>query len=174
MATQGTHPGNVHLPAETPTRSTVERGERGILERRRELNAERKRKRLVGARSRRRHARWLRGIANCANDPSPVRRHIEVLLHYRAAAVRTDLLELAAMLERAHEPDPACMAALHELLSDGRDSALYNPNIPVDELHATIEHVRAGLTSHPRGATRHHSAPSARAPLTLDADDWRS
>ena len=145
MATQDTYPGTVHLPAETLIGSTVERDEHSILGRWRQLSAERKRKRLVGARSRRRHARWLRGIANCASDQSAIRRHNEVLLRYRAAAARTDLLELATMLERAHEPDPACMAALHELLSDGRDSALFNPNIPVEELHTTIEHVRAGL-----------------------------
>lgn len=151
-----------------------ERDERSILELQRERSAERKRKRLVGARSRRRHARWLRSIVNSANDAGPIRRHNEVLLHYRAAAVRTDLLELAAMLERAHEPDPACMAALHELLADGRDSALYNPNVPFDELHATIERVRAGLTGQPHASTRRRPAPSARAPLTLDTDDWRS
>ena len=159
MATQDRYPGTVHLPAETPTRSTVERDKRSILERQRERSAERKRTRLVGARSRRRHAQWLRGIVKSANDPDAIRRHNEVLLHYRAAAVRTDLLELAAMLERAHEPDPACMAALHELLADGRDSALYNPNIPVDELHATIERVRAGLTSQPHACTRRRQAP---------------
>ena len=126
MATQDTYPGTVHPPAEAPSRSTVERDERGI--------------------------------ANCATAPS-AGHGSEVLLRYRAAAVRADLLELATMLERANEPDPACMAALHELLSDGHESALYNPNSPVVKLHDSIEQVRAGLISRPHDATSRRLAP---------------
>jgi hypothetical protein len=69
-----------------------------------------------------------------------------VLLHYRAAAVRTDLLEIAALLERAHDPDPACIEALRALLAntDG-ESPLYNTNTPFPELEATLDYVRSGL-----------------------------
>jgi hypothetical protein len=71
------------------------------------------------------------------------------LLHYRVAAVRTDLLELAAILERAHDPDPACLAALHELLANGCDSPLYNADIHVSELHGTLHHLRTELGPRP-------------------------
>lgn len=110
---------------------------------------DRRHRRLISARSRRVHARWLRRTAHRANDPDPIRRR-EALLPYRVAAVRTDLLELAVLLERARELDPACMAALHDLLANGCDSGLYNANVPVDELHTTIERVRAGLKSQPQ------------------------
>jgi hypothetical protein len=68
-----------------------------------------------------------------------------VLLHYRAAAVRTELLEIAATLERSDNPDPACIAELHDLLANGCDSPLYNPHIHVSELRATLHHVRVRL-----------------------------
>jgi hypothetical protein len=60
------------------------------------------------------------------------------LLHYRAAAVRTDLLEIAATLEHAHDPDPARIAALHNVLANGCDSPLYNADIHTSEPKATL------------------------------------
>ena len=153
MPTPDTYPATTHLPGAAPTRTTVERDDRSIRERRRERSAERKRERFVSARSRRVHAQWLRRTASRTNDPDPIRRRREALLHYRAAAVRTDLLELAALLERAHEPDPTCIAELHNLLANGHDSPLYNANIPVEELRTTIERVRAGLTNQPHAYT---------------------
>jgi hypothetical protein len=66
-------------------------------------------------------------------------------MHYRAAAVRADLLEIAAALERTPTPDPACIATLHKLLSNGCNSPLYNPRIPMSELHATLDDVRSEL-----------------------------
>lgn len=157
MTPEGRYSGTVQRPAEA-TGATVERDDRSMLERRRERSAERERRRLVSDRSRRLHAKWLRRIARRANDPGPIRRRREALLHYRAAAVRGDLLELAAMLERVQEPDPACMAALHDLLANPHDSALYNANIPVDELRTTIVRVRAGVTGRPHTHTAHGSA----------------
>jgi hypothetical protein len=69
-----------------------------------------------------------------------------VLLHYRAAAVRTDLLEIAALLEQANNPDPACITVLHHLLAnDTADSPLYNPETSFTELEAILAKVRAGL-----------------------------
>jgi hypothetical protein len=88
---------------------------------------------------------WLRRTASRARDTDPIRRRREALLHYRAAAVRADLLEIAAMLERSQTPDPTCVATLHKLLSNGCDSPLYNHRIPMSELQATLDHVRSGL-----------------------------
>jgi class 3 adenylate cyclase len=75
-----------------------------------------------------------------------MRRRHSVLLRFRAAAVRSELLEIAALLERARDPDPACVVALRELLANG-DSPLYHPGIPAAQLLATLDYVRTGLVS---------------------------
>jgi hypothetical protein len=67
-----------------------------------------------------------------------------VLLHYRAAAVRADLLEIAALLEHAHDPDPGCVAALRELLR-GERSPLYDAAVAASELRATLDRACAAL-----------------------------
>jgi hypothetical protein len=90
-------------------------------------------------------ARWLVRTANRTKPPRALTRMPEPLLHYRAAAVRTQLLELAALLEHAQNPDPARLAALRDLLSNGCDSPLYNPDIHISELHATLHYIRTGL-----------------------------
>lgn len=146
MATPDTSSERPYVPAEAQTPSTVER-DRGIVQRWRKRSAEHKRARLVSPRNRRVLAQWLRRTARDANDRDPIRRRHDVLLHYRAAAVRTELLEIAALLERAHDPDPICVAALHQLLANG-DSPLYHPGIPAAELRATLDYVRAELTRH--------------------------
>jgi hypothetical protein len=117
----------------------------GVVQCRRERRAERKHARLVSAGNRRRLARWLRLTANHATDRDPIRRRRDPLLHYRAAAVRTDLLEIAALLEHAHDPDPDCLAELRDLLANGCDSPLYNADIPFSQLQATLDYVRCGL-----------------------------
>jgi hypothetical protein len=86
----------------------------------------------------------LRLIAKDAVDQNAIRRHNDVLLRHRAAAVRTELLEIAAMLDFAPDPDPSCVIALHGLLRDGI-SPLYNPAAHASELRATLHHVRSGL-----------------------------
>jgi hypothetical protein len=138
MATQHTYTGHAYPPSraltDTPVKSRV-----GTLERWRAYRAERERRVIV---------QWLRRTANRAHDPGPIRRRREALLHYRAAAVRTDLLEIAAALERAHDPDPAIVATLHELLANGCGSPLYNQAIHVSELHATLHGVRNRLDTH--------------------------
>jgi hypothetical protein len=144
MTTQHTSSEGSQLQVEAAIGTTIENG-RGIIERHRERTAARKRARLVSERGRRFIARWLRRTANVANDPNPISRRQDVLLHHRAAAVRTELLEIAAMLESAHAPDPACMAQLHELLANGCSSPLYNADIHISELRATLYGVRAGL-----------------------------
>jgi hypothetical protein len=138
MATQTANPTPAQPTAEALTGTAI-KTRVGILERWRQHRAERKRRVVV---------QWLRRTASWADDTDPIRRHYDVLLHYRAAAVRTDLLEIAAMLERTQTPNPECVATLHRLLGNACDSALYNPRIPVSELRATLDNVRAALLMH--------------------------
>lgn len=138
MATQDTHAGHMH-PHSEPLTDTPVKSRVGILERSRAYRAERERRVIV---------QWLRRTASRVHDPGPIRRRREALLHSRAAAVRTDLLKIAAALERAHNPDPAIVVTLHELLANGCDSPLYNPAIHVSELHATLYGVRRRLVTH--------------------------
>jgi hypothetical protein len=137
MATHPANPARVIHPAQ----ATTEPGP-GLLERWRTHHAERKQARLVSVHNRRALARMVRGIAKDAIDPR--RRPLDVLLHYRAAAVRTDLLEIAAMLERAHKPDPLSIAALRLLVRDGI-SPVYNPAVHISELYAALDYIRSGL-----------------------------
>jgi hypothetical protein len=143
MATRPTHPAPIAHPVRAETAS-AEHGP-GIRQRWQARLAERQRTRLISARHRRVLARWLRRTANRTHPPRALSRTPEPLLHYRAAAVRTDLLEIAAILEHAHDPDPARIAALHDLLANGCDSPLYNPDIHPSELHATLHYIRSGL-----------------------------
>jgi hypothetical protein len=135
MAGQHTHTGRAAQPAPTPTGTTTENG-LGLRERWRQRRAEHRRRVIV---------QWLRRTANQAGQRDPIARRRQPLLHYRAAAVRSDLLEIAAALERAPNPAPASVATLGELLANGCDSPLYNPDIHVSELRATLDRVRAGL-----------------------------
>jgi hypothetical protein len=145
MATQDAYPQHIGVPADAHTPTTPTRLH-GILERWRERTAERKHARLISAPNRRVLVNWLRLTAKHATDRDSIRRRHDVLLHYRAAAVRTDLLEIAALLEGTHDPDPACIAALHGLLAnDNGDSPLYNKNTPFTELQATLDNIRSGL-----------------------------
>lgn len=144
MATQPTDPTGIGHPVPAQTARALERG-LGIPERWQTRRAERKQARLIGARNRRTLARWLRRTANRAEPPRALARTPEPLLHYRAAAVRTDLLEIAAILEHTRKPDPARVAAVRDLLANGCDSPLYNPDIHISELHATLHYVRSGL-----------------------------
>jgi hypothetical protein len=101
----------------------------------------------VSARQRRIIVRWLRRTARRVQQPHPLVAHRETLLHDRVAAVRGSLLEIAAMLERADDPDPGCISELRVLLSNGCDSPLYNPDLHISELHAMLYYVRATLRS---------------------------
>jgi hypothetical protein len=66
------------------------------------------------------------------------------LLDYRAAAARNQLLEIAALLEHAHNPEPKSVAKLRHLLTDDT-SPLYDPSVDPRALHATLTEVRRGL-----------------------------
>jgi hypothetical protein len=136
MATQPTYPASVADAVESDA---------GILDRWRVRRTDRKHARLISARNRRILARSLRRAANRTAEPHPFARRREALLHYRAAAVRTDLLEIAAILEHTHSPDPARVGALHDVLANGCDSPLYNADIHISELLATLDYVRRGL-----------------------------
>ena len=135
MATQTTNPTPAQLPAEALSETAINTRV-GTLERWRQYRAGRKRRVIV---------QWLRRTANRAHDTDPIRRRREALLHCRAAAVQTDLLEIAAMLERTHTPNPACVATLHEVLANGCDSPLYNAEMDISELHRVLNRVRSGL-----------------------------
>jgi hypothetical protein len=142
MATQPIHPSPAAHTA--PPQTTAEPGH-GVLESWRARRAEQQQTRLTNARNRRALARWLRRTANRTPQTHPLARRREALLDYRAAAVRTELLEIAALIEHTRTPDPARVATLRTLLANGCDSPLYNPDIHISELHATLHHIRSGL-----------------------------
>jgi hypothetical protein len=142
MATPRTFPEPVRQPARAHT-TTVER--KGVASRWRAHRAERKQSRLISARSRRVLARWLRRTANRTIGPHPFARRRESLLAYRVAAVRTELLEIAALIEHTRSPDPGRVATIRDLLANGCASPLYNPDIHISELHATLHYIRSGL-----------------------------
>jgi hypothetical protein len=157
MATQSRQPPRVGHPAHAQTTRAIERAP-GTRDRWQARRAERKHARLISARKRRVLAKWLRRTANHAIDPDPIRRRYDVLLHYRAAAVRTDLLEIAALLERATDPNPDCVTALHDLLAHNGNSPLYDPKISFSELEAALDYVRSGL-----GRSHSASEPGGRS-----------
>jgi hypothetical protein len=102
----------------------------------------RKRRRLVSSRSRRALARCLHETA--ATTQPPTRFDSCPVLRDRVADVRAELCDLGSALERHPDPDPACVALIRELLSDGA-SPLYNPNVPASDLQVALARVRVGL-----------------------------
>jgi hypothetical protein len=124
-----------------------------------ERRAAHRRAALVSARHRRSLAQGMRAVARAAADQSPPSRWA-ILLRSRAVPLRAELLEVAAMVERAQQPDVACIAALRNLLRDGRTSPLYNPATDPRELAETLDYVRRELEpdAPPRvSAGRRHS-----------------
>lgn len=146
-----------HPPAHAATQMTLG-SDHALLERYRARMAARRRARLISPRNRRAIGRRLRRTAAHTQPTHPLARRREALLHHRVAAVRIDLLEIAATLDRVHDPDPSTVAALQDLLANGCDSPLYNADIHVSELQATLDYVRSGLAA---GKTR--IAPIAKA-----------
>ncbi|HYB28612.1 MAG TPA: hypothetical protein VEF89_18505 [Solirubrobacteraceae bacterium] len=92
-------------------------------------------------------ARWLRRTANRTPSRDPVRGRCDVLLYERVAHTRTDLLDIADLLDNTDNPDPGCLATLREVLGDGCKSPLYNTDIHVSELRATLYYVRSALAN---------------------------
>jgi hypothetical protein len=105
-----------------------------------------KRNRLQRIRNRRALADGLRRTA-APNQP-PRRFDCCPVLTDRVATVRSELLELASALEQTHDPDPTCVALIHELLTNGC-SPLYNLNLPADDLHIALSRARAGIANQP-------------------------
>ena len=88
-------------------------------------------------------ARELREVAGVG--PTPVRLPAAIpMLEDRVPKVRNELLDVAGALETSPQPDPVCVAQIHELLRDGA-SPLYNPRVPAATLYWTLRSVRAGL-----------------------------
>jgi hypothetical protein len=85
----------------------------------------------------------LRQAADPTNPPSRLRPR-RPILRYRAAAVRRELLEVAALLEHAENPDPGPVLAARELLRD-RASPLRDVAIDVAELRMTLADLRTAL-----------------------------
>jgi hypothetical protein len=107
-------------------------------------------RRRVTARQRRKLVGWLRLTARRRRRPQTGRYRCDLLLEDRVAGVRVDLLEIAAWLEWADDPDPACVAELRWLLRDGCESPLYNRDVHISELRATVYYAKQALVE-PRG-----------------------
>lgn len=122
-------------------------------------NLKRKAAQLVSARTRRLLIRWLRRTAAHANHPHADQRR-DLLLHNRVAAVRIELLEIAALLEHRQRVDPVCVRVLKDLLADGCSSPLYNSDVHISELYATLYYVRSWLRATPE--TSGHGQTAAR------------
>lgn len=71
----------------------------------------------------------LRKLANRRLPREGARRRVEVLLHDRVSPVRSDLREIAGLLAGPSQPDREFVTALNPLLTDGRESPLYNPDV---------------------------------------------
>jgi hypothetical protein len=102
-----------------------------------------KHKRLLSTRNRRALAAGLRRTADAT--PPPRRFDTCPILADRVAAVRPELLQLADALQRTNDLDPVSVALIHELLTNVC-SPLYDPNLPADELHATVRRAHAGIS----------------------------
>jgi hypothetical protein len=120
--------------------------------------------RRVTARQRRKLVGWLRLTARRRRRPQTGRYRCDLLLEDRVAGVRADLLEIAAMLEWAGDPDPTCVAELHRLLRDGCESPLYNRDVHISELRAIVYYAKQALFE-PRG--RRHDAGSRNRRVSL-------
>lgn len=90
-------------------------------------------------------ARWLRRTVVRADERDPIRRRSLPLMCDRVAAVRTDLLEIAALLDHVDDPDHCIVAPLRSLLANGCDSPLYNDEFHISELRAALYYIRQQL-----------------------------
>ena len=106
---------------------------------------QRRRAPLISSRERRMLVRWLRRTANHRFDHHPITGRREMLLEDRVAAVRGDLLEIAALLEQTCNPRPASVAALRDLLANAHDSPIYNESLHPSELRASLYYIRLTL-----------------------------
>jgi len=82
-------------------------------------------------------AAGLRRAVTLTQRPHP----FAVLVRTRAAAVSEELLELAELVEYTERPPAGWVAAVHELLTDGCNSPLYDPQGHISELRATLHYL---------------------------------
>jgi hypothetical protein len=105
-----------------------------------------KHRRLVSPRHRR---ALVTGLRRAASPSQPPRRFdCCPVLRDRIASVRLELRQIANDLEPSNDPDLATVALIHELLTSAC-SPLYNPNVPLDALHATLTRARNGIAAPP-------------------------
>ena len=78
-----------------------------------------------------------------------MRRRYVLYQHDRVDAVRSELLELAALLEQAHDIDPETLADVRRLVTSGCDSPLYNPDLHPSEMVAALYFLRSRLREAP-------------------------
>jgi hypothetical protein len=80
-----------------------------------------------------------------AGRPPRARQWRPLFLVDRVAAARPQLLEIAALLEQAGDPDPVAVKMLKRLLTDGCESPLYVRGIHPSELSATLYYTKRRL-----------------------------
>jgi hypothetical protein len=99
--------------------------------------------------ARRRRLQVADGLCYVARRAAPQarRRRHDLMLISRAAAARTALLEVAALVRCSTNPDPECIADLRTLLTSGCDSPLYNPDVPAAQLDETLDRARSMLST---------------------------
>jgi hypothetical protein len=122
----------------TPTHRSVETSHGDAVEGRRTG-------RVPSGRQARALVRQLRRVARSRPDRDPLRRRYVPYQHDRVDAVRSELLELAALLEQAHDIDPETLADVRRLVTSGCDSPLYNPVVHPSELLAALYFLRSRL-----------------------------
>ncbi len=138
------------LPAESPAGAQPRRretadppGRRSLLDRVAEAHRRRRNRQLIA---------WIGRTAEYSPYRGGLRTHTEPLIAGRVVAVRSDLIEIAHLLHQLPDPDPASTAQLRQLLGDGCDSPLYNPELHPSELKATLYYVKARLVADLTGA----------------------
>ena len=124
----------------------------------------RTRERLSSVRRRRALARNLRATAR----PSTWDQRNPLVLWDRAALVSDELLSLAQELERASSVDPRSMVEVHRLLCDGRESPLFNKQIPAEELLRAVRCIRFRIVTAPPRPARNRPPIPAREAAALD------
>jgi hypothetical protein len=118
----------------------------------------------VKSRTRQKVIASLRRAGARAATPPPPGRFRVVLLHDRVAAARDEMLELAARLEQAADPDPEAVNTLWRLLTDGCASPLYNRSVHPSELAATLYYAKRRLSVDSDAGDEGVPPPPSRSP----------
>jgi hypothetical protein len=96
--------------------------------------------RVTRAPQRARLAAWLAEVAADARMPH------SLYLGDRVALVEHELETLAhELISPARSVEPTSAVACRRLLTHTVESPLYNPRLPVDDLHLTLHRIRAGI-----------------------------